>query len=162
MRIREAKESDLPEMVEIYNASAMGGIITTNTRPATVARSTGWFRQHKAAGKPVLVAEEEGKVIGWLSVRPFYRRPAYDATGKVIVYVAPGARGRGVGTGLLNSAMSCGKSAGVDTLVCYLLPENVIAQKLFEDAGFQKWGRFPAVAKVAGREHDLIVLGRRL
>ena len=84
MKIREAKESDLPAMVEIYNAST-GGVASTNVRPATVVRSTGWFRQHKAAGRPVLVAEGEGKVVGWLSLRPFYRRPAYDATAKVMV-----------------------------------------------------------------------------
>lgn len=162
MKIREAKESDLPVMVEIYNASLGGGVVSTNTKPATVARSTGWFRQHKAAGKPVLVAEEEGKVVGWLSIRPFYRRPAYDATAKVMVYVAPEARGRGVGTKLLSSAISRAPSAGVNTLVCYLLSDNVPAQRLFEDSGFQKWGKFPAVAKVEDKERDLVVMGRRL
>jgi L-amino acid N-acyltransferase YncA len=162
LNIREAKESDLPAMVDIYNASARSSIVSTNTRPATIARSTGWFRQHKAAGKPVLVAEEEGRVIGWLSFRPFYRRPAYDATAKVMVYVAPEARGRGVGTKLLSSAISCGKSAGLNTLVCYLLSDNVPAQRLFEDSGFQKWGHFPGVASIGGRECDLVIMGRRI
>jgi L-amino acid N-acyltransferase YncA len=161
MMIREAKETDLPTMVEIYNVSR-GGAFSTNTTPATVAGSTGWFRQHKAAGRPVLVAEEEGRVIGWLSIRPFYRRPAYDATAKVIVYVAPEARGRGVGTELLSSAISRAPSAGVRALVCYLLSNNVPARRLFEDSGFQKWGEFPAVAKVGDKERDLVVLGKRL
>jgi L-amino acid N-acyltransferase YncA len=162
MKIREAKESDLPAMVEIYNASVRGGVVSTNTRPATVARSTGWFRQHKAAGKPVLVAEEEGKVVGWLSLRPFYRRPAYDATAKVMIYVMPEARGKGVGKELLSSAISCGKSAGLNTLICYLLSDNVPAQRLFEDSGFKKWGHFPGVASMGGTERDLVVMGRRI
>ncbi len=162
MKIREATESDLPAMVDIYNDSTCMGMVSTNTRPASVGRSTGWFRQHKATGRPVLVAEEEGRVIGWLSIRPFFRRPAYDATAKVMVYVAPNARGRGVGTKLLSSAMSRVKSAGCNALVCYLLSENALARRLFEDAGFKEWGHFPGVARMGGMERDLVVMGRRL
>lgn len=162
MKIREAAEADLQAIVEIYNASIRGGAVSTNTRPATVTRSRGWFRQHKAAGKPILVAEDSGRVIGWLSIRPFFRRPAYDATAKVLVYVAPEARGKGVGTKLLNSAISRVPSAGVNTLVCYLLSGNEPARRLFEESGFAKWGHFPAVATVEGVERDLVVMGRHI
>lgn len=162
MRIREATEGDLPAIVDIYNASIREGAASTNLRPVTVTRSKGWFRQHGAAGKPIWVAEEAGKVIGWLSVRPFFRRPAYDATAKVLVYVAPDDRGKGVGTQLLNNAISRAKACGVSTFVCYLLQENGPARKLFEDSGFENWGRFPGIAKMDGAERDLVVMGRRL
>jgi phosphinothricin acetyltransferase len=162
MKIREAAESDLPAIVDIYNLSIPDGKSSTNTRPATVTRSTGWFRQHKAAARPVLVAEDAGRIVGWLSVRPFYRRPAYDGTAKVIVYVAPDSRGKGIGKQLLDKAMSCGRSSGLNTLVCYMLADNELAQRLFEDSGFESWGRFPGVASVGGKEKDLVVMGRRI
>ncbi len=162
LRIREATEGDLPAIVDIYNASVREGHASTNLRPVTVTRSTGWFRQHGAASRPIWVAEEGGKVIGWLSVRPFFRRPAYDATAKVLVYVAPEDRGKGVGTKLLNNAIFSGKMSGLSTLVCYLLAENEPARKLFEDSGFENWGRYPGVAKIDGAVRDLVVMGRRL
>ena len=162
MNVREAMESDLPEIVNIYNASLGSGLASTNTTPATVTRSKGWFRQHKATGRQIWVAEEGGRIVGWLSMRPFYRRPAYDATAKVMVYVAPESRGKGVGKRLLDNAITCGPSAKINTLVCYLLSENERAKKLFEESGFKKWGTFPGVANVAGIERDLVVLGLRL
>ncbi len=162
MKIREATESDLPAIVDIYNVSIQDGISSTNTRPATVRRSTGWFRQHRAVGRPILVAEDKGRIVGWISMRPFYRRPAYDGTAKVMVYVEPESRGKGIGKELLDNAMSCGKSSGLNTLVCYMLADNELARMLFEDSGFESWGRFPGVARLGSSEKDLLIMGRRL
>jgi phosphinothricin acetyltransferase len=162
MRIREATESDLQAIVDIYNGSITDGKSSTNTQPTTVRRSTGWFRQHKATSKPILVAEDAGRIVGWLSVRPFYSREAYDRTGKVKIYVEPQSRGRGIGKELLDKAMSCGKSSGLNTLVCYMLADNEMARRLFEDSGFDQWGRMPGVATMGGTDKDLLVMGRRL
>ncbi len=162
MRIREATESDLPAIVDIYNVSVKDGKWSTNTQPTTVRRSTGWFRQHKATRKPILVAEDAGRIVGWLSVRPFYGREAYNGTGKVKIYVEPPSRGKGIGKQLLDKAMSCGKSSGLNTLVCYILADNELARRLFEDSGFAPWGRLPGVAQMGGSEKDLLVMGRRL
>ncbi len=114
MKIREAVESDLPAIIDIYNRSVEEGVASTNTRPTTVTRSKGWFRQHKASGKSILVAEDNGKIIGWLSVRPFFRRPAYDSTAKVLVYIAPGDRKKGVGGELLANALAQSPSIGIN------------------------------------------------
>jgi phosphinothricin acetyltransferase len=162
MRIREAMESDLPAIVDIYNGSITDGKSSTNTQPTTVRRSTGWFRQHKATSKPILVAEDAGRIVGWLSVRPFYSREAYDRTGKVKIYVEPQSRGRGIGKELLDEAMSCGKSSGLNTLVCYMLADNELARRLFEDSGFDPWGQLPGVARLGTTDKDLIIMGRRL
>ena len=162
MRIREATESDLPAIVEIYNRSIGDGKASTNTQPSTVRRSTGWFRQHKTTGKPILVAEDAGRIVGWLSIRLFYRRPAYNDTGKMLVYVDPGSRGKGIGKGLVDKALSAGRSCGLNKLVCYVLAENDLAKRLLENSGFESWGKFPGVATMDGRERDLLVLGRRL
>jgi L-amino acid N-acyltransferase YncA len=162
MRIREATESDLSSIVKLYNDSISGGVASTNTNPVSLERSMGWFRQHRSSGKPLWVAEDDGKVVGWLSIRPFFRRPAYDATAKVMVYVDPGSRGKGVGTKLMRNAITCGQSAGLETFVCYLLQENQPAKEFLEASGFKKWGQFPGVARLAGIKRDLVVMGRQL
>jgi len=162
MRIREAVESDLPGIVDIYNKGIESHTASTNTRPTTVNRSLGWFRQHKAAGKPIIVAEDSGRVVGWLSIRPFYRRPAYDAMAKVIVYVSPESRRKGVGRELLLNALEKSSSSGVSKLVGYILSINEPARKLLESSGFQKWGSFPGAANIDGAEHDVVVMGRKV
>jgi phosphinothricin acetyltransferase len=162
MRIREAGENDLPAIVDIYNKGIESRTASTNTRPATVIRSVGWFRQHKTTGRPILVAEEGGSVIGWLSLRPFYRRPAYDATSKVIVYVSPESRRKGVGRELLRSAIENSPSSGVKRMVGYILSINKPAMGLLESSGFQKWGSFPGTASIDGAEHDVVIMGRKM
>ena len=162
MRIREAEESDLPFIVDIYNAGISDHTASTNTRLATVTRSTGWFRQHRAMGKPLLVAEEGGRIIGWLSVRPFYRRPAYDATAKLLVYVSPESRRKGVARGLLHSALEKSHSSGVNKLVGYILAINEPAIRLMESSGFRKWGSFPGAANIDGAEQDVVIMGRQV
>jgi phosphinothricin acetyltransferase len=162
MRIREAAENDLPAIVDIYNKGIESHTASTNTRPATVIRSVGWFRQHKATCRPILVAEEGGSVIGWLSLRPFYRRPAYDATSKVIVYVSPESRRKGVGRELLRSAIEKSPSSGVKRMVGYILSINKPAMGLLESSGFEKWGSFPGTASIDGTERDVVIMGRRM
>jgi L-amino acid N-acyltransferase YncA len=162
LKIREATESDLPAIVDIYNASLGSRLATTNTQPATVTRSLGWFRQHKATSKPILVAEENNKVIGWLSFRPFYRRPAYDAAAKLLIYVAPNNRSKGVGSVLLKKALEQSPSIGLSAVVGYILSENKPARRLLERQGFEQWGYFPKVAELDGVKRDLVVMGHKI
>lgn len=162
MKIREATESDLPAIVDIYNASIGSRLLTTSIQPTTVLKSTGWFRQQKKSGKPLLIAEDKGKVLGWLSIRPFYRRPAYDSTAKVRMYVSPESQGKGIGSQLLRRAIASCPAYGVKSLVSYVLAENGPAHRVFTKLGFDEWGYFPGVIELDDTSRDLIVLGRKL
>jgi L-amino acid N-acyltransferase YncA len=96
LRVRDARESDLPEIVEIYNSTIPSRIVSADTEPVTVEQRRGWFREHDPSRRPLWVAEADGRVIGWLSLGDFWDgRPAYHATAEVGIYVKDGYRGAG-------------------------------------------------------------------
>lgn len=89
----------------------------------------------------VLVAEEEGRVVGYTYAGMegldymALRGPAgalYD------IVVDPGARGRGIGRRLLNATLAFLRSRGAPRVVLSTAEGNEAAQRLFAGAGFRR------------------------
>ena len=59
-------------------------MVTADTGPVSVEGRAGWFREHDPSRRPIRVAEEVGRIVGWMSLGDFYDgRPAYHATAEV-------------------------------------------------------------------------------
>lgn len=163
VKIRDAVEADLPVIVEIYNSTVPSRIVAADTEPVSVESRLAWFEEHDPKRRPLWVAEEDGEVVGWLSLGDFYDgRPAYHATAEVGVYVREGRRGQGIGRRLLAEAIRCAPGLGVSTLTAGAFAHNEPSLALFAAFGFERWARFPRVARLDGIERDLVVLGLRL
>lgn len=160
--IRPAAAADLPAIVAIYNASIPERLATADTEPVTVAQREEWFRGFDPRSRPIWVLEEDGAIAGWLGLRSFYGRPAYHRTVEVAVYVAPGARRRGVARALLARALGEAPGLGIATILAFVFAHNRPSVALFERFGFAPWGRLPRVAELDGVERDLAILGRRI
>lgn len=162
--IRFAQPADLPEIVAIYNASIPGRMATADTEPVTVAAREAWFREFDPERRPLWVCRDPrpNKVIGWLSLRSFYGRPAYAGTVEVGVYTLPAARRRGVAKSLLAHALAAAPALRIRTVLAFVFAHNAPSIALFEQAGFAVWGRLPRVAELDGAECDLAILGRRV
>ena len=161
--LRDARESDLPEIVEIYNSTIPSRIVSADTEPVTVEQRTGWFHEHNPHRRPLWVAELDGTVVGWLSLGDFWdRRPAYNATAEVGIYVKVGHRGRGIGRRLMEETIERAPALGIETLTAGAFAHNKASLALFERFGFEKWAHFPEVAELDGIKRDLVVLGLRV
>lgn len=160
--IRDATEADLPAIVEIYNAAIPGRMATADTEPVSLESRRAWFAEHAPDARPLWVASLDGGVVGWLSVRSFYGRPAYRATAEISVYVAPGHRRAGVARALLARAIDAGPRLRLRTLLGFIFAHNAPSLGLFEGFGFQRWALLPRVADLDGVERDLVIVGRRL
>jgi L-amino acid N-acyltransferase YncA len=158
---RDARQSDLPAIVDIYNSTIASREVTADTEPVTVASRQAWFDEHTPQRRPLWVVEREGRVIGWLSYSDFYGRPAYAATAELSLYVHPCARGQGLGRYLLTQAIARAGDFGVHTLLGFVFGHNVASLALFEAFGFARWAHLPAVATLDGVERDLVILGKR-
>ena len=86
IKIRDAIEADLPAIVEIHNAAIASGISTAQLEPVTVEGRREWLRAHSPAQYPIWVAELDGTIAGWLSLREFLPRCAYRGTVEVSVF----------------------------------------------------------------------------
>jgi phosphinothricin acetyltransferase len=160
--IRDARESDLPAIVSIYNEAIPGRRATADTEPVSVASREPWFHEHTPDRRPLWVAARDGVVVGWLSFQSFYGRPAYAATAEVSVYVGGDAQRGGMGRRLRARAIERAPGLGLATLVAFVFGHNEPSVRLFEAHGFARWGHLPGVARLDGHEADLLILGLRV
>lgn len=164
MLIRHAVASDLPQIVAIYNASIPGRAATADLSPVTVESREAWFAEFSPGRRPLWVYSESptSPTLAWLSLRSFYGRPAYEPTVEVGVYTAPAEQGRGHARKLLGHALAEAPSLGIEVILAFVFDHNLASVRLFETAGFMRWGLLPRVARLDGVARDLAILGRAI
>jgi L-amino acid N-acyltransferase YncA len=160
--LRDALESDLPRIVEIYNASIPGRLATTDTEPITIESRREWFASHTPHARPLWVLECAGEVVGWVSLRSFYGRPAYKSTAEASVYVAPDWHGRSIGTRLMRAMIARCPALGVENLVGFVFAHNGPSMAMNRKLGFEQWGFLPEVAELDGVKRDLLIVGLKI
>lgn len=160
--ITDATIDDLPAIVEIYNSTIPGRMVTADTDPVTVQQRERWFWEHSPDKRPLWTVKAGNRMIGWISFQSFYGRPAYYKTAEISIYIAENSRGKGLGPLLLQKAIDRCPGLGVKTLLGFVFGHNLPSLKLFYSMGFEDWGRLPAVAELDGVERDLVIVGKRV
>ena len=115
-----------------------------------------------------LAEEREGVVLGVLSgaelvgmlgVTRYTKRKRRHIADIWSMYVAPRARRRGAGRGLLEAAIEHARAwPDVEQLHLGVSESAVEAHRLYESAGFREWGREPRAFQWEGRFVDMIYL----
>jgi L-amino acid N-acyltransferase YncA len=159
---RLARREDLPSIVQIYNATIPSRMVTADLEPVSVESRVAWFEQHRPDFRPLWVAEQHGRIAGWLSFSVFYGRPAYNKTAELSLYVDESFRGRGLGSYLLSQAIAHSPALEVDRLLGFIFGHNQPSLELFEKFGFARWGQMPGVTLLDGVERDVVIVGRKL
>ena len=162
MQIRDAVETDLPTIVDIYNAAVPGRMATADLEPISVESRIPWYQEHKAQTRPVWVVELEDQIVGWLSFQMFNGRPAYHRTAELSIYIHPDYQGQGIGKNLLTEVIDRSPELGLKALVALIFAHNQPSLKLFETFEFKQWGYLPKVADLDGIERDLVIMGRHI
>jgi len=159
MAIRDARESDLPAIIRIYNAAIATRISTAQLEPVTLGDRRHWLKDHSSDRHPFWVLELNGQVAGWLTLKSFLPRCAYRDTAEVSVYVDEKFRRRGVGRALLAEAIARAPELGIAAMVGLIFAHNPASLRLFAQIGFEKWGLLPGVARLDDGERDLTIMG---
>jgi phosphinothricin acetyltransferase len=73
LSVRVATVADVAAITEIYNEAILTTDATFDSEPKSVDSQEKWFKAHDAR-HPVLVAERDGKVVGWASLSPWSDR----------------------------------------------------------------------------------------
>lgn len=161
LNFRLAKEEDLQDILDSYNATIPSRMATADLEVQSMAERRKWFEKHRGR-RPAWVIELGGKYAGWMSFSNFYGRPAYSGTIEFSLYLDQAYRGKGIGKKALEFAFSQAPSLGVDTILAYVFAHNPASQALFEKMGFTKWGHFPGVALMDGLRRDLLIYGKQI
>ncbi|MDP4089545.1 MAG: N-acetyltransferase family protein, partial [Bacillota bacterium] len=129
--IRDAVIEDLPAIVEIYNSTIPGRMVTADLEPVSAASREKWFYDHSSGFRPMWVAERKGEICGWLSFQSFYGRPAYNHTAELSIYVKENCRGLGLGHILLEKALEACPSLDIKSPLGFIFGHNEPSLRLF-------------------------------
>jgi len=157
VRLRKMTEADWPAVAAIWAEGIATGNATFETEPPSWAA---FDATRKIEGR--FVAEDGGAVVGWAALSPVSSRPCYAGVAENSVYVASAARGRGVGTALMDALTAAAAAAGIWTIQTSVFPENAASIALHERAGFRIVGRRERIAELGGVWRDTLFLELRL
>jgi L-amino acid N-acyltransferase len=143
--IREAAASDLQAILDIYNDAILNTTSVYNYEPHTIAMRQEWFDQKQQAQLPVLVAEQNGIVIGFSTYGPFRAWAAYKYSVEVSVYIHPDYRGRGIAKLLYPPLFQKAREQQLHALMAGIDASNTASIRLHEQFGFKTVGLFKEV-----------------
>lgn len=163
MDIRKARMEDLPPVNEIYNQAVRQRFCTAHLEETGLPEREQWFAAHDPKRFPVFVAHDKGKVVGWSSLGSYREdRQALAHVAEVSYYVDAKERGKGIGSSLLDHAISVASEYGFSVLIAILLDKNPASIALLLKFGFREWGRMPGIAIIEGQQADHLYYGLKL
>jgi L-amino acid N-acyltransferase YncA len=150
--------ADWPEVRRIYAE----GIATGDATLEREAPDWGHFDRSHPAECRLVARFSSGDVVGWTALGGYSARRVYRGVAWESVYVAEGARGRGVGRTLLEAITGASEAAGYWTLLAGVLAENERSLALHQRVGFRLIGVQRRLGQDArGRWRDVVLLERR-
>jgi phosphinothricin acetyltransferase len=161
VKIRDANFEDIESIRKIYNEGIQDRIATLETDEKDVIYMEQWFKQH-VERYSIVVAENEGSIVGWASLNPYNNRCAYAGVGDLSVYIAREYRGRGIGSLLLKAIEEAARKNGFHKIILYTFPFNEMGQKLYAKNGFREVGTFQKHGILDGKFVDVMAMEKQL
>jgi phosphinothricin acetyltransferase len=163
VQLREAIESDIPAITAIYAVEVIGHVNTYEYEVPEAAEMTRRMRDIVGRGYPYLVAELDGKLVGYAYANTYRARIAYQWTVENSVYVDHACHGRGVGTALMQALIDACSERGFRQMVAVIGDQtNVASIRLHERFGFERVGVFKGLGRKHGRWLDTTQMQRAL
>ncbi len=161
MLIRQAKPHDYPQLLQIYNQAVLAGGMTGDETPLSLEERRPWLKMHDGKHYSILVAEDDGNILGYLALSPYRQgRSAFYHTAEISYYIDEPFRRQGLATQLIEQALQACEALELDTLIAILLAGNEPSIRLLEKHGFSEWGRMPGIGRLKNGTVDHLYYGR--
>src|SRR5690606_40094560 len=133
----------VPATTAIYRHYVENSTATFDTSPPSeTAMAAQKFGPMVEAGHPLLVAERDGRLLGYAYASVYRPRPAYRFTCEDTVYCAPDAQRRGVGTALVARLIDASRAFGFKQMNGGITAESRGSIRLHENLGFRTVGTY--------------------
>lgn len=163
MPIRPSTEHDLAAIADIYRHHVLHGTATFETEPPTATQMAA--RRHEVLGKnlPWLVAEIQGRVVGYAYANWFRPREAFRYCAEDSIYLADGYRSQGLGSALLIELMAQCEAIGMRKMIAVIGDSgNVASIALHQRLGFAQASIMQACGWKFNRWIDIVMMERTL
>jgi phosphinothricin acetyltransferase len=163
LTIRDSTPADDAACAAVYGEAVRNGTGTFELEEPDVAEMGRRRAAILAQGLPWLVAERGGNVLGYAYAGQFRPRRAYRFCVEDSIYLAPEARGQGVGRLLLAELMARCEAVGIRQMLAVIGDsENAGSIAVHRACGFEHSGKFDAAGWKFGRWLDVVMMQRRL
>ena len=149
-------------MLEIYSYHIQHGLGDFKAEPLHLREIK---RRRKVMLKrrlPHLVADHDGRVIGYAFAAPFRKRPAYRYTVEHSIYVHKDYLRLGIGRRLLPALIDQCAQAGFHQMIAFIDAGNQPSLALHEAFGFERSGVLRSVGFKFGHWSDSVLMQRLL
>ncbi|WP_455874067.1 N-acetyltransferase family protein [Rhizobium yanglingense] len=161
--LRDATPSDLPAISEIYRESVLNGVASYEIIPPSQSEMASRFCANTSLGYPYIAAvDENGALLGYAYASAFRTRPAYRWTVEDSIYLAPAARGLGIGRALLTALISRCTELGFRQMVAIIGGAHPASIALHRALGFEETGLLKGTGYKHGRWLDTMIMQRPL
>ncbi|WP_374299099.1 N-acetyltransferase family protein [Paracoccus sp. (in: a-proteobacteria)] len=162
VRLREASAGDVPAVAAIWNPIVRNTVITFWPTERTEAEIAALVRDRQAGGHPFVVADDGNRILGFATYSQFRHGGGYARSMEHTIYLAPDARGGGIGRLLLAGLEDHARDRGHRLLIGGITSSNEGSLRFHERAGYAEWGRIPFAGWKFGSFHDLVLMGKDL
>lgn len=158
---KEISEKDLPVIKTIYDWYILNSTATFHTGPIT----TDQLREFIYIGHPVYksyLIYSDGDMAGYCIITNYKKRPAYDRTAEVTIYLKPECCGKGIGALALAYLEDNARNADLKNLIGVISADNEGSIRLFEKSGYFRCAHYKNVGEKFGKVLDVVAYQKEL
>lgn len=161
--LRDASLSDIAEITEIYRDAVLDGTASYEIVPPQVPEMAARFEAMGRQGYPYIAAmAPDGVLLGYAYASAFRTRPAYRWMVEDSIYLAPAARGQGIGKALLSELIVRCTALGFRQMAAVIGGASSASIALHRAAGFREIGLMTGTGFKHGQWLDTMIMQRAL
>lgn len=140
VKIRQANHNDMPSVLEIVNYEILNTTAIWDYDTRSLAQQEAILKEKNEKKFPFLVAEKDGKIIGFGTYGTFRFKIGYRFTVEHSVYIHKDYLGNGAGSILLKELIEIAKTQKLHTMIGVIDSENLGSIAFHKKLGFKEVG----------------------
>lgn len=148
---RPATDSDIQDILDIYNAAVIAGGASADMTARTYDQRREWVHAHTYPYGVFVVqaclANGEPTTVGFGAISQFHERAGYDGVTDYAYYVHPQWRQRGVGSFLMRQLIDESRRRSMRKAVLLIFADNQASIALAQRYGFTRFGVMERAAR---------------
>ena len=154
---REAKPDELSFVLGLYNFYILNTNILADHEPITLEELQARLLYQTKNYKTFLVCHEtEKNVVGFCFLTQFRKKPAYDSTAEIGLYLKPEQTGKKLGPSIIRFLEEYAKQHHIEVIIASISGENSRSIRLFEEMGYEQCAHYKQVARKFDQRIDVV------